>query len=114
VESVIVEPGPYPSQLLPNSPGPEDHDRLAGYGDLAQLREKFVSHFSELFSSPEAPDTQEVANAILRLTQLPPGSRPIRTVCGLDFGASELNKAIAPFQAGVLRALGMEHMTPKQ
>src|SRR5215472_16703870 len=62
VESVIVEPGPYPSQLLPNSPAPEDTQRLAGYGELAGLRERFVKHFEEFFSSPEAPDTQEVAN----------------------------------------------------
>ena len=113
VESVIVEPGPYPSQLLPNSPAPEDIARLAGYGDLAALRDRFVAHFSGLFGSPEAPNTQEVADAILGLVDLPPGSRPIRTVCGLDFRAHELNNAIAPFQAEVLRALGMEQMTPK-
>jgi NAD(P)-dependent dehydrogenase (short-subunit alcohol dehydrogenase family) len=88
VESVIVEPGPYPSQLLSNSPAPEDLNRLAGYGDSAGLRDKFLAHFSELFASPEAPDTQEVADAILRLVELPPGSRPMRTVCGLDFNAS--------------------------
>jgi hypothetical protein len=33
-------------------------------------------------------------------------------VCGLRFRADELNRTIAPFQADVLRALGMEHMTP--
>ena len=113
VESVIVEPGPYPSQLLPNSPGPEDRDRLMGYGELAHLRQRFMDHFAELFSSPESPDTQEVADAILRLVELPSGTRPMRTVCGLDFGAAEVNRTHAPFQAEVLRALGMEAMTPK-
>ena len=112
VESVIVEPGPYPSRLLPNSPAPEDVQRLAGYGELAGLRDRFVRHFEEFFSSPEAPDTQEVANAILRLVHMPPGTRPIRTVCGVDFGAEELNRVIALFQAAVLRALGLETMTP--
>jgi hypothetical protein len=38
----------------------------------------------------------------------PPGTRPIRTV----FGADELNRMIAPFQATVLRALGLETMIP--
>lgn len=112
VESVIVEPGPYPSRLLPNSPGPEDVERLAGYGELAALRDRFVRQFSEFFSSPSAPDTQEVADGILRLVQLPPGTRPLRTVCGLDYGAVELNRLIAPFQAAVLRELGLEFMTP--
>jgi NAD(P)-dependent dehydrogenase (short-subunit alcohol dehydrogenase family) len=112
VESVIVEPGPYPSRLLPNSPAPEDVQRLADYGEMAGLRDRFVKHFEEFFSSPGAPDTQEVANAILRLVHMPPGTRPIRTVCGVDFGTTELNRVIAPFQAAVLRALGLESMTP--
>ena len=113
LESVIVEPGPYPSHLLSNSPGPEDLDRLTDYGELAQLRQRFVEHFAQLFSSAESPDTQEVADAILHLVELPPGTRPMRTVCGLDFGATEVNRTLAPFQAEVLRALGMEAMTPR-
>jgi len=113
VESVIVEPGPYPTNLLANSPGPEDVDRLNGYGELAHLRQRFIDHFAQLFSSPESPDAQEVADAILHLVELPPGTRPMRTVCGVDFGATEVNRALAPFQAEVLRALGMEAMTPK-
>jgi hypothetical protein len=48
----------------------------------------------------------------LKLVQLRAGTRPIRTVCGVDFGANELNRVVAPFQAAVLRALGLEFMTP--
>ena len=112
VESVIVEPGPYPSQLLPNSPGPTDVKRNAEYGDLSAIRDNFVAHFSKLFASKDAPRTQDVADAILRLIELPAGARPMRTVCGLDFGASGLNEQIAPVQADVLRALGMDRMIP--
>jgi NAD(P)-dependent dehydrogenase (short-subunit alcohol dehydrogenase family) len=110
VESVIVEPGPYPSQLLPNSPAPADTERLSGYGDLAQLREKFVAQFAELFASAAAPRTQDVADAILGLIGMPAGERPLRTVCGMDFGAHTLNQQTAPIQANVLRALGMDQM----
>jgi NAD(P)-dependent dehydrogenase (short-subunit alcohol dehydrogenase family) len=110
VESVIVEPGPYPSQLLPNSPAPADTERLSGYGELAQLREKFVAQFAELFASSAAPRTQDVAEAILGLIEMPAGQRPLRTVCGMDFGAHTLNELAAPIQANVLRALGMDQM----
>jgi NAD(P)-dependent dehydrogenase (short-subunit alcohol dehydrogenase family) len=110
VESVIVEPGPYPSQLLPNSPAPADTERLSGYGDLAQLREKFVARFAELFASAAAPRTQDVADAILGLIEMPAGERPLRTVCGIDFGAHTINEQAAPIQANVLRALGMDQM----
>jgi len=74
------------------------------------VRDRFVRHFSDFFSSPSAPDTREVADGILRLVQLPPGTRPFRTVCGVDFGANELNRLIAPLQAEVLRELGLEFM----
>jgi len=80
VESVLVEPGPYPSHLVLNSPGPEDGERLAGYGELAGLRVRLMRHFLDLFASSHAPDTEEVAEAILGLVNLAPGSRPIRTV----------------------------------
>ena len=112
VDSVILEPGPYPSQLLPNSPAPRDAARLADYGSLSQLRENFVAHFAALFSSPAAPRTQDVADAILGLIRMPAGQRPLRTVCGMDFDANEFNRQVAPIQAGVLRALGMDPMIP--
>jgi hypothetical protein len=82
--------------------------RLAGYGEMAGFGDRFVKHFEEFFSSPGAPDTGEVANAILRLVHVPPSTRPIRTACGVDFGTAELNRVIAPFQAAVLRPLGLE------
>lgn len=110
VESVIVEPGPYPSQLLANSPGPADTERVAGYGQLSALRDQFVAHFAELFHSEKAPRTQDVADAILRLIELPAGERPMRTVCGMDFGANLLNERVGPIQADVLRGLGMDQM----
>ena len=112
VESVIVEPGPYPSQLLPNSPGPADAQRSAEYGELSSIRDNFVAHFSQFFASKEAPRTQDVADAILRLVEMPSGTRPMRTVCGLDFGANGLNEQIASVRAGVLQALGMSQMIP--
>jgi NAD(P)-dependent dehydrogenase (short-subunit alcohol dehydrogenase family) len=86
VESIVVEPGPYPTHLLANSPGPVAAERLAGYGQLAGIRDGFIAHFAQLFASAEAPDPQEVADAILRLVNTPAGERPMRTVCGLDFG----------------------------
>jgi NAD(P)-dependent dehydrogenase (short-subunit alcohol dehydrogenase family) len=110
VESVIVEPGPYPTQLLANSPAPADQNRVASYGPLSSLREAFVGQFEQLFSSAESPDPQDVADAIRKLIEQPAGQRPLRTVCGLDYGAQAVSEQVAPIQAEVLKALGMEHM----
>ena len=67
IDSVLVEPGPFPTQLLSNSPGPLDGDRASGYGQLAGLRELFVENFKNFFASDHAPNPQENADAILKL-----------------------------------------------
>jgi NAD(P)-dependent dehydrogenase (short-subunit alcohol dehydrogenase family) len=51
VESVIVEPGPFPSRLLANSPEPADRSRAEAYGSIAQIREVFSGTFSKFFAS---------------------------------------------------------------
>ena len=52
LESVIVEPGPYPSQLLPNSPGPADaKTQRTVWGfirDSRQFRRAFLQLFAPL------------------------------------------------------------------
>ncbi|MDQ6708368.1 MAG: SDR family oxidoreductase [Acidobacteriota bacterium] len=110
VDSVLVEPGPYPTRLLANSPGPADQDRVNSYERISSIREMFSESFRQFFASDQAPDPQEVADAILRLIQTPAGKRPLRTVCGPDYGAIAINRQIAPIQADVLRALGMDAM----
>ena len=100
-----MEPGPYATHLLKNSPGPKDTARLEGYGELAALRELFMGQFSELFASDVSPNPQEVADAVARLIEIGEGQRPLRTVCGMDYGAVAVNELVAPIQAEVLRGL---------
>lgn len=113
IDSVLVEPGPFGTQLLANSPGPLDGDRAAGYGQLANVRELFVGQFESFFASDQAPDPQENAAAILKLIEMPSGQRPLRTVCGVDYGTAQLNRLSAPIQAQVLRAIGMPMLAPR-
>ena len=107
IDSVLIEPGPFPTNLLVNSPGPADTERAAAYGELAKLRENFHSQFQDFFSSADTTDPQDVADAIVRLIDTPAGKRPLRTVCGPDFGAVQVNEATAPIQVETLRALRM-------
>jgi len=113
VESVIVEPGPFPTRLLANSPEPADHLRAEGYGSIAQIREVFSDTFSKFFASEQSTKPQDVADAIARLVSTPSGKRPLRTVCGPDYGAVAINSHTAPIQAEVLRALGMPAMADR-
>ena len=113
VESVIVEPGPFPSRLLPNSPEPADRSRAEAYGSIAQIREVFSDTFSKFFASEQSSNTQDVADAIVQLVATPAGKRPLRTVCGPDYGAIALNEYTAPIQAEVLRSIGMPAMAKR-
>ena len=110
IDSVIVEPGPYDSNLLETIPWPQDRERLEEYSELAGAAEALISSLSDLYQSDDARDPQEVADAVSDLVATPVGQRPLRTVVGIDYGVTELNEAAAPFQRGVLEALEMRHM----
>ncbi|HET9742778.1 MAG TPA: SDR family oxidoreductase [Terriglobales bacterium] len=113
VESLIVQPGPFPTHLLANSPAPSDSKRARAYGDIAEIRSMFLDQFGQFFASEQTTNPQDVADAIAQLVSLPAGQRPLRTVCGPDYGARAINEHTAPIQAEVLRALGMEAMAKR-
>jgi hypothetical protein len=60
--------------------------------------------FSKFFASEQSTKPQDVADAIARLVETPAGKRPLRTVCGPDYGTIAINQHTAPIQAEVLRA----------
>ena len=84
VDVVIVEPGPYPTDLIDNARvyyrdylrglTHADAERRAEYGELATRVERELQE--------EGPDPQEVAEAIARLIATPAGQRPVRTLVG--------------------------------
>ena len=84
VDVVIVEPGPYPTDLIDNARvyyrdylrglTRADAQRREEYGELATRVERELQE--------EGPDPQEVAEAIARLIATPAGQRPVRTLVG--------------------------------
>lgn len=112
IDSVIVEPGPFASELIARSPKPADRERLESYGDTAAIPERTLASFSEFLRGPDAPDPQTVADDILRLIGMPMETRPLRTVCGVDYGLRKMNEVMAPFQRELLGGLGQQHMDP--
>lgn len=111
IDSVIVEPGPFPSNLLSSSPEPSDHGVLAAYGEVAAMPGQIKAQGSD--GDPANPSRpQRVADAIAQLVEATE-RRPLRTVVmpeGLDYGVEGLNAAVAPFQNGLLSAMGMSSM----
>ncbi|MER9439636.1 MULTISPECIES: SDR family oxidoreductase [unclassified Mesorhizobium] len=112
VDSVIVEPGPFPSNLLPSSPAPSDEQVLATYGAVALVPGQIKNNSDQGLDPANPPRPQLVADAIARLVEATE-RRPLRTVVmpeGMDFGVEGLNQAVAPIQNNLLTALGMSNM----
>jgi NAD(P)-dependent dehydrogenase (short-subunit alcohol dehydrogenase family) len=110
VDVVVVEPGPFTTELFPRSPRPADVERrVATYPAVArETFEGMGGAFESMFEDPETPtDPQDVVNRIIELTDMERGTRPFRSVVGVDFGVRERNAAVEPFDAAVLEAFGM-------
>jgi NAD(P)-dependent dehydrogenase (short-subunit alcohol dehydrogenase family) len=112
IDVVIVEPGPFATELVANSPAPADTERLAGIPELLDTLEGMMSTFqNNVFQNPQAPvDPQILVDAMIELIEMEPGTRPFRTVAGLDFGVKEINKLTECYRTQALEGLGLGHL----
>ncbi|HEY6879488.1 MAG TPA: SDR family oxidoreductase [Polyangiales bacterium] len=109
IDSVIVEPGPYPTQLGERALAPQDDARLAPYGFLRDLPAQMMKGLAAMFAGEHAPNPREVVDAIVQLIEAAPGTRPLRTVIGGGGGALEqLNALTDRLQAELLGAQGLD------
>jgi NAD(P)-dependent dehydrogenase (short-subunit alcohol dehydrogenase family) len=112
VDCVLVEPGPYGSDLLANSPAPKDQSFGDAYGELAALPDAVKANFQQMYDGPNAPRSEDVSDAIVRLIQQD-GRRPLRTVVtaeGMGFGVERLNHEVGEIQNAMLTGLQFGHM----
>ncbi len=112
IDSVIVEPGPFPSNLISSSPEPSDQTVLASYGEVAAIPGQIKAHATDGQDETNPPRPQRVADAIAQLVEATE-RRPLRTVVmpeGLDFGVHRLNEAVLPIQNDLLTSSGMSQM----
>ena len=112
IDSVIVEPGPFPSGLLTKSPSPSNKAIVDAYGDLGKVPEAMKAGFQTMYDSAEPPRPEDVSDAIVRLIEQT-GKRPLRTVVmpkGMDFGVEKLNAGVAEVQNALLKTMQFESM----
>ena len=76
VDVVIVQPGGFGTSFMQNMGAPEDSARLESYGELQELPNKLWGGLGEQMSSDAGPDPQLVADEVLKLINMPAGSRP--------------------------------------
>lgn len=108
IDVVIVEPGPFSTNFFGNIVAPKDSRFANDYEHVNAFFEGFENQVKGAFEDSNAPtDPMLVVQAFEKLIDLPNGSRPLRTMVGLDFGLQALNDAVEPIRKGVLASMGL-------
>ncbi len=113
VDVVLVQPSAYPTNFFTSLQQPADTARGNAYGEIGAIPAKMVETFKGMFKGENAPNPQDVAQAIARLVEQPKGSRPARTIVGQPFGVDAINAQTAPIQAQVVEGLGLGQLAAR-
>lgn len=100
IDSITVEPGPYPTAIFGNSIETADVTRTADYGPVAEVPRKV---FDALASAQT--NSQDVADRVVQLIEMPAGTRPVRTIIGME-QAAPLNDVALEYETGTMNAFG--------
>lgn len=111
VDVVMIQPGPFPTEIFGKIAAGSDSSVIAGYGDLAKVPEQIGAGIGQMFEALK-PNPQLVADAIIKLVDMPKGKRPLRTVVDPATGSfSEIANAKVKEQfEHFLTGFGMKEM----
>ena len=95
IDSVIVEPGIFKTEILGKVSSPDKTDINEEYAEFNKYQEVMFAKALADIEPDNGPRPVWIANAIKELVDMPAGERPIRTVVGeaLTGGIRELNQA---------------------
>ena len=113
IESVIVEPGGFPTTFMTNLMRPSDQSRDSEYGDFMQAPMAMAKGFEQALEHNTEQRPEKVAEAIVNLIELPFGERPFRTVVdhmGMGDHIDPYNQSLDQVTTGIYTAFGNEGM----
>ncbi len=110
VDVCLVQPSAFPTHMYASAAQPMDQAKQEEYGEIGKIPAAMFEQFMTMLSGPDAPNPQDVADAVSELIRKPNGARPARTVVGASFGADAVNLATAPVQNETVKALGLAHL----
>ena len=110
IDVVIVEPGPFSTNFFGNIVQAADEEIAAAYEHVGAFMDGFGKQVLNMFEDENAPtDPMVIVKIYEDLINMPAGTRPLRTIGGLDFGFQALNDAVEPIRKGALEAMGIAH-----
>ncbi len=111
IDSVIVQPGAYPTPVFGKKVMPDDAARVAEYASMADLERQVLGGLEDFAASDQAGDPQVVADTISDLIETPAGQRPLRSVVDqMGDGVRQINEVGARVQREALEGAGIRHL----
>ena len=113
VDSVIVEPGGFPTSFMDALIKPSDDSRNEGYGEMVNAPKAAFESFEEALEQNPIQNPQLVADAIVGLVNTPAGQRPVRTTVdkmGMGDTIAPYNQQLDAIHEGIFGAFGMADM----
>jgi NAD(P)-dependent dehydrogenase (short-subunit alcohol dehydrogenase family) len=115
IDTVILQPGAYPTGFRTSILTPDDVPRLADYPVEQKESETIHRNISEMLHSEMAPDPRDVTNAMLKVIDMPRGERPLRVALRRDAGGLKMiNQICGEVQGALLRGMNLEYRAPKR
>jgi NAD(P)-dependent dehydrogenase (short-subunit alcohol dehydrogenase family) len=113
VQSVIVEPGGFPTTFMTSLMLPSDNSRNESYGEFMNVPEMMGKAFGEALNNTPEQDPQKVADSVALLIETPAEERPFRTI--VDFmpwrdGIQDYNEKFENLTHEIYNAFGMGEM----
>ncbi len=108
IDVVIVEPGPFSTNFFPNIVPATNEDIASAYKHVGEFIDGFGQQVQVAFEDENAPtDPMIVVKIFEDLINSPAGTRPLRTIAGLDFGFQAINDAVEPIRKASLESMGL-------
>ena len=107
IDSVIIQPGAYPTAVFNNIERAADTTRGEAYGAVNGIADRVLGMLGGAKGNP-----QEIADVVLRTIETPPGQRKLRQRVGSGVqGIVDLNQLSETVQEQILAAFGMTDLT---
>lgn len=113
IESLIVEPGGFPTTFMDNLIRPSDNSRDESYGEFMNAPQAMFDGFEEALNNNPEQRPEKVADAVSNLLNKPYGERPFRTVVdnmGMGEHINNYNDVLHQVTHGIYSAFGTEGM----
>jgi NAD(P)-dependent dehydrogenase (short-subunit alcohol dehydrogenase family) len=109
IDVAIVEPSAYTTEIFAKTEAGADTERAAAYGAVTAHADQASRKIQQRASGT---DPSDVARLIYALAEMPPGTRPLRSVTPPNPAVAAINETHEAVQRSMIAAYGVDELIP--